>query len=103
MSAAHIGQEGDANEILIAKVVPATTHAGFYAYVEANGKDRYIGGPHATRLSAEIEAHDWIVGELRRRARVAEERQRVLKLHAGEHPAITDEQIAAELGKAVRS
>jgi hypothetical protein len=48
-------------------------------------------GPHATRLSAELEAHDdWIVGELKRRARAAEESRRVLKLHAGEHPAFVD-------------
>jgi hypothetical protein len=73
MSRNYTRQEGASDEVLISKVVPATLHAGFYAYVIANGRHCFIGGPHATRLSAELEAHDWIVGELKRRARAAEE------------------------------
>ena len=102
MSHDHTGQEGEANGGLIAKVVPATLTGGFYAYVVTNGHTLYIGGPHRSRNAAELEAHEWIVGQIRRRLHAEEERTRVLKLHAGEHPAITDEQIAAERAKAVR-
>lgn len=98
----HTGQEGEANEGLIAKVVPATLTGGFYAYVVTNGSHRYISGPHANREHAERDANDWIKSELQARGRARREKLERLKLHAGEHPAFTDEmarEFARELAK----
>lgn len=93
MSRNYTGQEGAAHEGLTAKVVPATLTGGFYAYVVTNGSHRYISGPHATSDLAARDANEWIDAEIRRHGHERRALLEKLKLHAGEHPAITDEQI----------